>query len=81
MSELNTFGETRKLVLNVIDDIRKGKLSTEQGKVISQNISVINTNIQCEINYAKVALQAKEKGENFGRVVKLGTTIINGAAE
>lgn len=81
MSNLNTFGESRKLILNVIEDIRSGKLSTEQGKVIAHNMSVINTNIQCEINFAKVSLQAKEKGDNFGRVVKLGSTIINGVAE
>jgi hypothetical protein len=37
---------------------------------------VLNDNIQCEINIAKVAISAKEKGHDFGRVVHMGTALI-----
>lgn len=76
---MSNFGDVRRTIVEVLQDIRDGKLSTEQAKAFAQNVSVLNTNIQTEINYVKVSLLAKEKGHDFGRIARMGKTIIDGS--
>jgi len=81
MKKYNTTGESRALVLSAIELIIEGKISTEQGKAIAANMSALNTSMQTEINHAKLAILAKEKGVNFNKVVTFGALIIDGANE
>jgi len=81
MKKFNTTGESRALVLSAIELILQGKISNEQGKSIAANMSALNTSMQTEINHAKVAILASEKGIAFNKVVPFGTLIIDGANE
>lgn len=81
MKKFNTTGESRALILQSIEGIINGTISNEQGKAIAANMSVLNTSMQTEINHAKVAILAKEKGIDFGKVVRFGSLIIDGANE
>jgi len=79
INDTKSFGDSRRVLLDVIQGIRDGSISNEQGKAIAQCMSVLNTNVQTEINYTKTAIFARDKGHDFGRVAKMGSLIIDGA--
>lgn len=76
VTEVRTFGDARMLILQTIMQIRDGGLDVSQGMAIAANMKVLNDNIQCEINAAKVCLLAEERGHNFGRIVGMGQKLI-----
>jgi len=43
---------------------------------IAASMKVLNDNIQCEINAAKLCLIADDRGHNFGKIVKMGQQLI-----
>ena len=81
ITSVKTFGDARQLILQTIMQIRDGGLDVSQGMAIAANMKVLNDNIQCEINVAKLTLLAEDKGKNFGRVVRMGKKIINNEQE
>ena len=73
---VETFGDARRLILQTIMHIRDGGLNVAQGMAIAANMKVLNDNIQCEINAAKLCLLAEERGKNFGQIVPMGRRMI-----
>lgn len=73
---IRTFGDSRKIILETIQDLRNGKMPVQRAMAIAANMKVLNDNIQAEINLAKVTLLVEEKGHNFGRMVKMGKNTI-----
>lgn len=71
-----TFGDVRQLILQTIIQIRDGGLDVQQGMAIAANMKVLNDNIQCEINAAKLAIMTEGKAHQFGRVVQMGRKLI-----
>ena len=76
VTDVRTFGDARRLIIQTIMQIRDGGLDVQQGMAIAANMKVLNDNIQCEINAAKMCLLAEERGHNFGQVVKMGQRAI-----
>lgn len=76
VTDVRSFGDARRLILQTIMQIRDGGLDVSQGMAIAANMKVLNDNIQCEINAAKLCLLAEERGKNFGRLVPMGTRLI-----
>ena len=76
VTEIKTFGDARRLVLETIVDLKQGTLSIDKGMAIAANMKVLNDNIQTEINATKVAIIAKKEGYDFGTIVKMGTKLI-----
>lgn len=76
VTDVRSFGDARRLILQTIMQIRDGGLDVSQGMAIAANMKVLNDNIQCEINAAKLCLLAEERGKDFGRIVPMGTTLI-----
>ena len=72
IERVETFGDVRRLILQTIMQIRDGGLDVRQGMVVAANMKVLNDNIQCEINAAKLCLLAEERGHSFGRMVSMG---------
>lgn len=60
---IESFGDARRVILETILDLRSGKISVERSMAIAENLKVLNDSIQTEVNVAKVAIMAKEKGE------------------
>ena len=81
ITEVKTFGDARQLILQTIMGIRDGGLDVNQAMAIAANMKVLNDNIQCEINAAKVTMLAEERGHNFGRIVHMGSKIIGNMQE
>lgn len=81
ITEVKTFGDARQLILQTIMGIRDGGLDVNQAMAIAANMKVLNDNIQCEINAAKVTLLAEERGHQFGRIVHMGQKIIGNMEE
>lgn len=82
VTDVRTFGDARRLIIQTIMQIRDGGLDISQGMAIAANMKVLNDNIQCEINAAKLCLAAEERGHNFGRMVRMGQRVIgNSEAE
>jgi hypothetical protein len=76
IEEIKTFGDVRHLILQTVMDIRDGNLSVNQGMAIAANIKELNSNIQCEINAAKLSLMADTRAAQFGEIVAMGTKLI-----
>jgi len=76
ITRVETFGDVRQLILQTIMQIRDGGLDVQQGMAIAANMKVLNDNIQCEINAAKLALLTEGKAHQFGRVVQMGRKLI-----
>lgn len=76
VTAVRSFGDARRLILQTIVQLRDGTIDVSQGMAIAANMKVLNDNLQCEINAAKVCLLAEERGKNFGRVVPMGTRMI-----
>ena len=81
ITEVKTFGDARQLILQTIMQIRDGGLNASQGMAIAAQMKVLNDNIQCEINAAKLCLLAEERGHDFGRVVSMGRRLIGNEPE
>jgi hypothetical protein len=75
-TQLTTFGDVRRMVIETIMELRAGKMSPTQGMAIAANMKVLNDNVQVEINAAKLALATEGKAHNFGRVVGMGQRLI-----
>lgn len=81
IEEVKTFGDVRLLILQTIMDIRDGHLNISQGLAMAANMKELNSNIQCEINAAKVSLMADSRAAKFGKVVAMGRKLIGENAE
>ena len=81
ITEVKSFGDVRQLILQTIMSVRDGELSTSQAMAIAANMKELNSNIQCEINAAKLSLAANQNGARFGKVVAMGTRLIGENAE
>ena len=71
-----TFGDTRRLILDTIAELRSGSMDVGRGMAIAANMKVLNDSVQVEINAAKMALATEGRAHNFGRVVGMGQRLI-----
>jgi len=77
--EVKTFGDVRTLILQTIMQIRDGGLTTAEGMAMAANFKELNSNIQCEINAAKLSILTEDKAHKFGALRQMGTTLIGGS--
>lgn len=75
-SQMMTFGDVRRLIVQTIMDLRNDNIETGKALAIAANMKVLNDNIQVEINAAKMALATENKAHSFGRVVGMGQRLI-----
>jgi hypothetical protein len=74
--EVKSFGDVRTLILQTIMHIRDGGLTTSEGMAMAANFKELNSNIQCEINAAKLAIQTENSANSFGKLRTMGATLI-----
>lgn len=79
-TQIMTFGDARRGILNDIAAVRRGDLSVSAATAMAALYKEMNTNIQIEINTAKMALQTENTAHAFGKVVEMGKRLIGGAA-
>jgi hypothetical protein len=79
-SQLMTFGDARRVIIETIIQLRQGTMNASTGMAIAANMKVLNDNVQTEINAAKLALQTEGRAHNFGRVVAMGQRLIGNDA-
>jgi hypothetical protein len=75
---VENFGDARRLILQTMMQVRDGEIPVSVAMAMAANMKELNSNIQMEINHAKVWLQAEERGHAFGKVVKMGQNSIIG---
>lgn len=76
ITAIENFGDARRLILQTMIALRDGTIPVGTGMAIAANMKVLNDNIQAEINAAKLSLLARETGQDFGEVVKMGQRTI-----
>jgi hypothetical protein len=76
MSDIVTFGQVRKMIIDTIIELRDERIDPNRGMAIAANMKVLNDSVNTELQAAKVAMLAKERGYDFGRVMQLGTHLI-----
>lgn len=79
--EILTFGQVRKLIIDTIVELRDESMDPNRGMAIAANMKVLNDSVMAELQAAKVAMLAQERGHEFGRVMKMGTALIGSASE
>jgi len=73
---LMTSGDARRIILETILALRNGDMPATTGMAIAANMKVLNDSVQVEINTAKMAILATEKGHDFGRVINMGQRLL-----
>lgn len=76
IDKIENFGDARRLILQTMIQLRDGTIDVNRGMAIAASMKVLNENIQCEINAAKVSMIAQDKGHDFGRIVNMGQRLI-----
>jgi cellobiose-specific phosphotransferase system component IIA len=69
---ISTAGDARRLILETIAELKAGTMDASRGMAIAANMKVLNDSVFAEVAVAKVAMQAKDRGHDFGRVVQMG---------
>ena len=75
-TEVRTFGDVRRMIIDTIVELRSGNIDVSRGMAIAANMKVLNDNVQVEINAAKMALATEGRAHGFGRLVGMGTRLI-----
>jgi hypothetical protein len=75
-AQLITFGDTRRIIIDTVMQLRSGTMPAGTGLAIAANMKVLVENVQVEINAAKLALLTEGRAHNFGRVVQMGQRLI-----
>lgn len=75
-SSVMTTGDARRLVLETMAALKTGSMAPDRGLAIAANMKVLNDSISAEINAAKMAIQAKKEGLDFGKSVEMGKRLI-----
>lgn len=78
---LITTGDARRIILETIMALRSGDMPATTGMAIAANMKVLNDSVQVEINAAKMAILATERGHDFGRVIGMGQRLLGNSAE
>lgn len=77
--QITSFGDARRMLLETIQSVRDGTLETSKGMTVAALMKEVNTNIQVEINQAKMVIAAQKEGHDFGRMVGMGQKVIGNA--
>ena len=75
-TQIMTFGDTRRVIIDTILQVRSGTMSASQGAAVAGLMDALVKNVQVEINAAKMAIATEGKAHNFGRVVGMGQRLI-----
>ena len=77
-SRLVTTGDARRAILDTIQQLRNGNMDVSRGLAVAANMKVLNESIFAEVNAAKMVIEAKKAGHQFGEMVAMGQRKING---
>jgi hypothetical protein len=72
INELATFGDQRRMILDMICKLNNGDVGVNHAMAFAANMKVLNESVQTEINWAKTAMAAKAAGHDFGKIVSMG---------
>lgn len=73
---LRTSGDIRRFLAQTMTEIRSGDLSIDKGMAIAALSKEITSNMQTEVNVAKVRVQMLATGRNMGDVTQMGRLVI-----
>ena len=71
-----TTGDARRMILEVMAALKTGAMDPNAGLAIAANMKVLNDSMFAEIAAAKLAIQAKKEGLEFGKTVEMGRRLI-----
>jgi len=71
-----TSGDARRLILETIAELKAGQMDATRGMSIAANMKVLNDSIFAEVAIAKLAIQAHDRGHDFGKVVQMGKQVL-----
>lgn len=74
--QLATFGDQRRMILETIMALRDGTMDVNRGMVIAAHMKVLNESVQVEINAAKMSINARQAGHDFGQIVNMGRKLL-----
>lgn len=76
ISEINTFGDARRVILETIIALRDNKMDVSRGMAIAANFKVLNENILAEVQAGKLSLATDGKAHEFGRITRMGQRLL-----
>jgi hypothetical protein len=75
-NQIMSFGDFRRNIIGDINAVREGSLEVSRATAMVGLYKEVNSNIQAEINAAKMSLLTEEKAHQFGKVVSMGRRLI-----
>jgi hypothetical protein len=75
-TRIMTFGDVRRSILNDIAAVRNKTMTVAEAGAVGALYKELHTNIQVEINAAKMALATEGKAHAFGKLVGMGQRLI-----
>ena len=75
-NQVMSFGDFRRAIINDIAAVRTGDLDVSKAGAIAALYKEVNSNIQVEINAAKMSLATEDKAHTFGKLVGMGRRLI-----
>lgn len=76
MSATLTTGDARRMILETMAALKAGAMDVNRGMAIAANMKVLNDSVFAEVAAAKMAIQAKKEGHNFGPTVEMGRKLL-----
>ena len=80
-NQMMSFGDLRRSIISDIAAVRSGDMEVSKATAIGALYKELNSNIQVEINAAKMALATEGKAHAFGKVVGMGRRLIGNSSE
>lgn len=78
--EINTMGDLRRFIIDVMLECREGKIEVSKAMAIVAGGKVVNDSLNTEIAINKLANQIRENGENAVQLVAMGRRLLDGPA-
>lgn len=78
-TEINTMGDFRHFLIELMVDLRSGNADVSRSAVIVAAGKVVNENILAEVAINKLALSVKKEGAKAVELVSIGSRLIEGS--
>lgn len=79
MGQIRTNGDLRRLISNAMLALLRKEISATDTLVLAKCLDAVSNNLNSEVTAAKTQLVVREKGGDFGKIVAVGSLLIDGS--
>ncbi|MDR6216236.1 hypothetical protein [Paracidovorax wautersii] len=76
MPQVTTQGDLRRIVSNALLALARKEISATDVEAMSKGLDSISNSLNAEVKVAKMSIEMRERGSDFGKVTRLGELVI-----